>query len=157
MTSESSVALARKSLVETLRLRIAIRSQAAIIQVINTVINTEAVVPTTVIADRQMRPRADRAGSAQGITDVSMIKAAEVSALNPAQSADMSVKTLNIAPDMTPAETSNMTSTEASDMGSAKAAAQVAAATKASPPRHCVRAHETAGECCCDQENYHSS
>lgn len=153
MTSESSVALARKSLVETLRLRIAIRSQASIVQVIN----TEAVVPTTVIADRQMRPRADRAGSAQGITDVSMIKAAEVSALNPAHSADMSVKTLNIAPDMTPAETSNMTSTEASDMGSAKAAAQVAAATKASPPRHCVRAHETAGECCCDQENYHSS
>ena len=153
MTSESSVALARKSLVETLRLRIAIRSQASIVQVIN----TEAVVPTTVIADRQMRPRADRAGSAQGITDVSMIKAAEVSALNPAQSADMSVKTLNIAPDMTPAETSNMTSTEASDMGSAKAAAQVAAATKASPTRHCVRAHETAGECCCDQENYHSS
>jgi hypothetical protein len=153
MTSESSVALARKSLVETLRLRIAIRSQASIVQVIN----TEAVVPTTVIADRQMRPRADRAGSAQGITDVSMIKAAEVSALNPAQSADMSVKTLNIAPDMTPAETSNMTSTEASDMGSAKAAAQVAAATKASPTRHCVRAHETAGECCCDQENYDSS
>ena len=153
MTSESSVALARKSLVETLRLRIAIRSQASIVQVIN----TEAVVPTTVIADRQMRPRADRAGSAQGITDVSMIKAAEVSALNPAHSADMSVKTLNIAPDMTPAETSNMTSTEASDMGSAKAAAQVAAATKASPPRHGVRAHETAGECCCDQENYHSS
>ena len=153
MTSESSVALARKSLVETLRLRIAIRSQASIVQVIN----TEAVVPTTVIADRQMRPRADRAGSAQGITDVSMIKAAEVSALNPAHSADMSVKTLNIAPDMTPAETSNMTSTEASDMGSAKAAAQVAAATKASPTRHCVRAHETAGECCCDQENYDSS
>src|SRR6202046_2702642 len=144
MTSESSVALARKSLVETLRLRIAIRSPAAIIQVINTVINTEAVVPTTVIADRQMRPRADRAGSAQGITDVSMIKAAEVS-------------TPNIPPDMPPAETSNMTSTEASDMGSAKAAAQVAAATKASPTRHCVRAHETAGECCCDQENYHSS
>ena len=153
MTSESSVALARKSLVETLRLRIAIRSQASIVQVIN----TEAVVPTTVIADRQMRPRADHAGSAQGITDVSMIKAAEVSALNPAHSADMSVKTLNIAPDMTPAETSNMTSTEASDMGSAKAAAQVAAATKASPTRHCVRAHETAGECCCDQENYDSS
>jgi hypothetical protein len=80
-----------------------------------------------------------------------MTEAAEVSALNPAQSADMSAKDS----DMTAAETSNVTSTEASDMGSAKAS-QVAAA-RASPARQCVCAHETADQCCCDQENYHSS
>ncbi|HEY2528825.1 MAG TPA: hypothetical protein VGJ20_12900 [Xanthobacteraceae bacterium] len=120
---------------ETLRFRIAIGSQAAIVQVIN-----PEVAPATVIAGRQMRPRADHAGSARGTTDVSMTET-EASALNPVQSADMSAKTPDMPPDMTSAETSNMTSTEASDMGSAKAAAQVAAATKASPTRHRIRAH----------------
>jgi hypothetical protein len=49
--------------VETLRFRIAIRSGTAIVHVVNTVINTE-VMPTTVIAGRQMRPHADHAASA---------------------------------------------------------------------------------------------
>ncbi len=127
-----------------LRFRIAIRSQFAIVQIVNTVISTEVVVPTTVTAGRQMRPHTAHAGSAQGTSDVSMTEAAEVSALNPAQSADMSAKA------------SDMTSTEASEMGSAKAS-QVAAATKASPARRCLCTHETADQCCCDQENYHSS
>lgn len=135
-----------------LRFRIAIRSQFAIVQIVNTVISTEVVVPTTVTAGRQMRPHTAHAGSAQGTSDVSMTEAAEVSALNPAQSAHTSAK----VSDMTPAETSNVTSTEASEMGSAKAS-QVAAATKASPARRCLCTHETADQCCCDQENYHSS
>jgi hypothetical protein len=52
-------------------------------------------------------------------------------------------------------EASNVTTTEPSDMGSAKAAR--VAATKASPARHCVCAHQTADQCCGNQESYHSS
>lgn len=109
------------------------------------------VVPRSVIASGQVRSHADDVGSAQVTTDVGMTEAAEVSALNPAQSADMSAK----ASDTTSAETSYMTSTEASDMGSAKTSHM--AATKASPARHCVCAHKTADQCCGDQESYHSS
>jgi len=103
-------------------------------------------IPWSVIASGQVGPHvrsdADHTGSAQGATEVSMTETAEVSARNPAQSADMSAK----PSDMTPAETSYMTSTEAS---------QVAA--KAAPARQCVRAHHTADQCCCDQESYRSS
>jgi hypothetical protein len=138
--------------VEFLRFRIAIGIQTAIVHVIKTqVIPKMEVVPRSVIASGQVRSYADHTGSAQGTTDVSMTEAAEVSALNPAQSADMSAK----ASDMTLAETSYMTATEASDMGSAKASHM--AATKASPARHCVCAHQTAEQCCGDQDSYHSS
>jgi hypothetical protein len=67
MTSEASVALVRKSIVEMLRVRIAIRIQTAIVHVIKT-----ELVPTTVIAGRQVRPHTDHAGSAQGTTGVSV-------------------------------------------------------------------------------------
>ncbi len=104
----------------------------AIVHVVKTqVIPKMEVVPRSVIASGQVRSHADHAGSAQGTADVSMTEAAEVSALNPAQSAGMSAK----AADMPPAEPSKVTSTEASDMGSAKAS-QMAAAARASPARH---------------------
>jgi hypothetical protein len=126
MTSETSVAFARKSLVEMLRIRIAIRIQTAILHVIKA-----EVMPTTVIAGRQMHPHAGHSSSALRTTDLNMAETAEVSALNPAQSADMSAK----APDMASANASYMASAKASHM----------AATKASSarPRRCV--HQTAG------------
>jgi|SRR5271156_2671632 len=129
------------------RVRIAIRVQNAIVHVVKTaVVSKMEAIPWSVIASGQVGPHvrsdADHTGSAQGATEVSMTETAEVSARNPAQSADMSAK----PSDMTPAETSYMTSTEAS---------QVAA--KAAPARQCVRAHHTADQCCCDQESYRSS
>jgi hypothetical protein len=131
MTSETSVAFARKSLVEMLRIRIAIRIQTAILHVIKA-----EVMPTTVIAGRQMHPHAGHSSSALRTTDVNMAETAEVSALNPAQSADMSTADMSAkAPDMASANASYMASAKASHM----------AATKASSarPRRCV--HQTAG------------
>jgi hypothetical protein len=130
------------------RVRIAIRVQNAVVHIVKTaVIPKMEVVPWSVIASSQVGPHvrsdADHAGSAQGATEVSMTEAAEVSARNPVQSADMSAK----PSDMTSTEPSDMTSTEASQVAAAKAA----------PARQCVRAHDTADQCCCDQESYRSS
>jgi hypothetical protein len=152
MTSDASVALVRKYLEEMVHVWIAIRIQTALVRVIKTkVVPKVKVVPRSVIASSQVRFHTDHIGSAQDTTDVSMTETAEVSALNPAQSADMSAK----ASDMTSAETSYMASAETSYMASAKASHM--ATTKASSARRRVGVHQTAGQCCGDQESYHSS